>query len=470
MLILSVLKEILCKLKKHNQFVEGVLKNTRLFLWIMLLGFPILGMGQSFELPKDQKFQKIKFELVNNLIIIPIEVNGTQLSFLLDSGVNKPILFNITDQDSIQIKNVSEIKIKGLGEGKPIKALSSKGNTFKLKNITNREQLLYVIIDKSLNFSTTLGMPVHGIIGYDLFRDFVVDINYSSKTIKFYDPEHYRYKQNKKAETLPLTIHRKKAYVDANVFIADSENIPVHLLLDTGSSDAIWLFEDDDIDIPTENYDDFLGKGLNGDIFGKRTKVNSIQLGSFALRDAKAAFPNTRSFASIKNMGNRNGSIGGEVLKRFNIVIDYPNQKVTLRKNHMYKSPFHYNLSGITLQHDGVRMVSQRISDGRGVVKSKGGSFGDVQILFENHTRLSLVPEIVVSGIRAGSPAETAGLKQGDIILAVNGKSIHKYKIQEIMQMLDEKKGKKVKVLIERYNRDLLFSFVLEDLFKHKKP
>ena len=93
-----------------------------------------------------------------------------------------------------------------------------------------------------------------------------------------------------------------------------------------------------------------------------------------------------------------------------------------------------------------------------------------MQILFQDRTRLSLVPEIIVSGIRAGSPAETAGLKEGDVILAVNGKSVHKYKIQEIIQMLDEKKGKRIKVLIERYNRDLLFSFVLEDLFKHKKP
>lgn len=429
-----------------------------------------MGAGQSFDLPSGQKYQKIKFELVNNLIILPLEVNGTELYFVLDSGVSQPILFNITDQDSIQINNVSEIKIKGLGDGEPIKALSSRRNTFKLKNIINRQQLLYVIIDKSLNFSTSLGLPVHGIIGYELFRDFVVDINYSTKTLKFYDPEHYVYKKDKRAETLPLTINRKKAYVDANVFIGESENIPVHLLIDTGSSDAIWLFEDDDIDIPTENYDDFLGKGLNGNIFGKRTKVNSIQLGKFALRDAKAAFPDTRSFASIKNYGNRNGSVGGEVLKRFNIVFDYPGQKVTLRKNSMYKSPFHYNLSGITLQHDGVRMVSERISDGHGVVRSKTGSFGDVQILFENNTRLSLVPEIVVSGIRAGSPAETAGIKEGDIILAVNGKSIHKYKIQEIIQMLDDKKGKRIRVLIERYNKDLLFSFVLKDLFEHKKP
>lgn len=94
------------------------------------------------------------------------------------------------------------------------------------------------------------------------------------------------------------------------------------------------------------------------------------------------------------------------------------------------------------------------------------GHMGDVQILLEGATRLSLVPEIVVSGIRAGSPAHYAGLQEGDVILAVNGKRIHRYKIQQILEMLNNKEGKKVKVLVERSNNNLLFSLVLKDLFK----
>jgi len=78
---------------------------------------------------------------------------------------------------------------------------------------------------------------------------------------------------------------------------------------------------------------------------------------------------------------------------------------------------------------------------------------------------LSLVPEIVVSGIRAGSPAAEAGLREGDVILAVNGKKVHKYKLQEILKMINEREGKRIKVLIERYNTDLLFTFVLKKMF-----
>ena len=114
-----------------------------------------------------------------------------------------------------------------------------------------------------------------------------------------------------------------------------------------------------------------------------------------------------------------------------------------------------------------MRYISESIADANGAVLADSGkSFGDVQILFENMTRLSMVPEIIVSGIRAGSPGHEAGLQEGDVILAVNGKKVHHYKLQQILHMLNEKEGKRVKVLIERYQKDMLITYVLKDIFK----
>lgn len=436
-------------------------------LMIFIMGFSFLGKAQSFDLPEGQKYEKVKFQLINNLIVIPIDVNGSKLSFILDSGVSSPILFSLAEQDSIQINKVSQIKLRGLGDGEPIQALSSRNNNFKIGNIKNPDQHLYVVLDESLNFSQSIGIPIHGIIGYDLFRDFVVDINYGSKSIKFYDPDTYKTKQHKKSQTLPIFIEKKKAYVDGSILMNTSE-VPVRLLLDTGSSDAIWLFENDDLAIPDKNYDDFLGRGLAGDIFGKRTQVNSMKIGGFEIEDAKTAFPDMISYSIIKNLGDRNGSLGGEVLKRFHIVFDYPNKQITLRKNRNFNAPFQYNMSGIDLQHNGLRYIAESIAYNSGIVEQKDETFGNVQILMENRTRLSLVPEIIVSGIRSGSPAENAGLQEGDVILAVNGESVHSYKLQQILHMLNEGEGKKVRVLIERYDSDLLFTFVLKDMFKEK--
>ncbi len=442
----------------------------RVLGFLFLFTIPLLGVGQTFGLTDGQKHEKVKFQLINNLVIVPVEVNGTTLSFVLDTGVSTPILFNLSDKDSIQINEVSEVTIRGLGEGEPIQALRSRNNYFKLGSIENELQKLYVVLDKSLNFSPSLGIPIHGIIGYDLFRDFVVEMNYSSRNIKFHDPKYYTYKKNKRNQTLPLSLVRKKAYVDGEVFLKDDESVSVRMLLDTGSSDAIWLMENEDIRVPDTFYEDFLGRGLGGDVYGKRTRIKSMKLGDFALENAKVAFPDKESFNAIKNLGNRNGSLGGEVLKRFNIIFDYRNKKITLRKNGSFNSPFQFNFSGIDLQHDGVRYVAERLANPSGLVTEEEDTFGNVQILMENTTRLSLVPEIVVSGIRAGSPAEEAGLKEGDVILAVNGKSIHSYKLQEVLHMLNEKKGKRIRVVIERYDSDLAFTFILKDMFENKKP
>ncbi len=407
-------------------------------------------------------------------MVVPVELNGSKLKFILDTGVSSPILFNITQEDSIQINKVSQITLRGLGEGEPIEALKSVENTFKIGGAISNNQMMYVVLDKDLNFSTSLGIPVHGIIGYDVFKDFVVEANYGKQHLKLYHPENYEYRDSKKMETLPLTIIGKKAFVDGAITKEDDSEIPVKLLVDTGSSDALWLFHDPErgLEIPNEHYEDFLGKGLSGNIFGKRTKLKGMRIGSFSFNEAKVAFPHEESFYAIKDLGDRNGSVGGEVLKRFNIVFDYPNNKISLNKNSNFNQPFQYNLAGIDLQHNGLRYISESIVDSRNVVKpghSKGG-FGNVQLLFQNRTRLSLVSEIVVSGIRAGSPAAEAGLKEGDVILAVNGKRVHNYKLQEILEMLNEREGKRVRVLIERYDKDVLYSFVLKDVFETKKP
>ncbi len=425
-------------------------------------------LGQGYHLPKGQKFQKVKFELINNLIIIPVEINGTELTFILDSGVSKPILFNLSESDSVAINNVSEVTIRGLGEGEPMKALSSRINSFSLGKAKNLAQDLYVVLDRDINFSTSLGIPVHGIMGYDLFRDFIVEVNYASKTLKLHNPKLYKYKKKRNTQTIPLVVDERKAYVRGTVLMRDTANIPVKLLVDTGSSDALWLFHapEKGLEIPEKNYEDHLGRGLSGDIFGKRSKIDGVKIGDFELKEAKVAFPYRESFHGMDNLGDRNGSVGGEVLKRFNMIFDYSRGLVTLKKNGNFKEPFQYNLAGIELQHNGLRYIAESIADANGVVSDDGSdTFGNVQILLENKTRLSLVPEIVVSGIRAGSPAAEAGLREGDVILAVNGKRIHRYKLQEVLKMLNEREGKRIKVLIERYNRDLLFTFVLKKVF-----
>lgn len=435
-------------------------------LWCVSTGVAL--HAQYFHIPGEQKFEKIHFELINNLIVVPIDVNGAKLSFILDTGVSHPILFNLADQDSIQLNNVSEIELRGLGDGDPIKALRSTGNVFKLGNIRNFSQQLHVVLDKEINFSPSLGVPIHGIIGYDLFRDFVVEVNYNRRHIKFHNPATYAPKEKKNRITLPMAVVNRRAFIEGEVSVTGETAIPVKLLIDTGSSDAVWLFDapEKGIALPDRFYEDYLGRGLGGEIYGSRTKVDRIRIGTFDLFDAKAAFPYMEYFATGAPLGDRNGSLGAEILRRFNIIFDYRERQIMLSKNSNFSDPFRYNMSGLALQHNGMRYVVEQLDELQGGSKSDKRSFGDVKILVGNRTQVSLVPEIVVSAIRAGSPADDAGLREGDVILAVNGKRVHNYKLQEVFQMINERPGKRIKVLIERQNQDISFTFVLKNMFK----
>lgn len=435
-----------------------------LFFTLLYGGF---SYSQGFSFVKGKNSETLSFKFINNLIIIPVEVNGAELSFVLDSGVSKPILFNLMDMDSVEIKNVEEFYIKGLGEGDPIHAFKSTGNQFKIKHsIFNNQQDLYVVLDENINFSPRLGFPVHGIIGYDLFRDFVIGIDYSNKRLRFYDPASYSNKKCKKCQQFPIEIIQSKAYINASVAMEGQDTIPVKLLIDSGSSDALWLFEspEDNIRVPEKYFEDFLGRGLSGSIYGHRSRVQKLQMGKFSLPDTKVAFPNASSMKHLKEMKDRNGSIGAEILKRFNVVVDYPNRRVTLRKNKHFSEPFNYNMSGIELQHNGIRFVKELESNFNGVAKDRDDVTGGIKILLEERYKISLHPALEIVEIREGSPAALAGVQKGDIVIAINSKQIHQYSLQEVSEMLNEKEGKKIRLTVDRNGANLTFSFELKKL------
>jgi len=444
-----------------------VLRTLLIYLFISVF-LPVVATGQSsFNLPDKYKKETVKFQFINNLIIIPVKVNNVELSFILDTGVNKPILFNLNIKDSLDIKNVKEIYIRGLGEGEASRAYRSGNNTFEINSIYNKNQDFYVVLDEKMNVSPRLGIPVHGIIGYDFIRDFVLEINYISKKINFYRKEDYKYKECKKCEQFDLELFRNKPYIKSRVAIEDTISKDVKLLIDSGSSDALWLFEDEDkqITVPEKNFESFLGRGLSGDIYGERSRVNKFSIGTFSLEDAKVSFPDSISIRYIKKENNRNGSLGAEILKRFHVILDYHSKKITLRKNSNFKNPFKYNMSGIEIEHSGIRYVKELVSTSTGKIKKERDAIKDLFTARSNKGnkyKISLHPALVIAGIRKGSPADLAGLKREDVLISVNGKDTYEYSLQEVNEFLNEKNGKRISVVVDRDGKQLKFNFLLK--------
>lgn len=419
----------------------------------------------KFVIQNKKQSDKIRFKLINNLIVIPVNINGVRLSFLLDTGVTKPIIFNFLNvSDTLHIKETETIYLRGLGGGESVEALKSTNNIFKIGDALKLNQELYAVFNNKLNFAAKLGIPVHGIIGLDLFKDLIVEINYSTRNLRLTEPDKYSYKACKKCERLNLEFYNGKPYINAEVKI-DEKKIPVKLLIDSGGSDALWLFEDDSLNIKSGKkfFNDFLGHGLNGSVYGKRSKVEAFTLKSFELKNVNVAFPDSSSISTARRIKNRNGSLSGNILKRFDVVFDYQKALVTLKKNRHFNEKFSHNKSGIELAHDGVRTVRQvknTFTDTNSNNQNKSNT-----IILDPQYKLSLKPAYAIVELREDSPAKKAGLHIGDIIISINNKPAHQYSLQQIMHMFYDYAGKRIKLRVDRNGEFLNFNFNLQKLF-----
>jgi hypothetical protein len=235
------------------------MKNTLQIFLILFFGIcnNITGQNEGFRMMSPHKsYEDIRFQFINNLIVIPIKVNNKKLNFILDSGVNKTIVFNSSKVDTILSNFEYKYKLKGLGEGLPVNAIVSKNNLFRINNLIAVNKNVYVILKDDFDLSSKMGITIHGVIGYDIFSDLILRINYKSKKIRFYNPSKYKQKKCSNCEVLPLTIFQKKPYVDVTVKLNNnSKKVPIKMLIDSGGSDAIWLFEYSNKNIVTpENF------------------------------------------------------------------------------------------------------------------------------------------------------------------------------------------------------------------------
>jgi hypothetical protein len=447
-----------------------VLTRHAFFLIVFVSSWSANAQGTFFF--SDDVSERINFEFINNLIIIPLEINSVTLSFLLDTGVTKPILFNLTERDSLDLKDSRAFYLRGLGGDGQLKALKSRYNRFKLGNAVSTNQDLYVVYDTSIDFTSRLGVLVHGIIGYDIFKDFVIEINYKSKFIRLHKPNSFRPRSSKKWKTLPINIHRRKPYLDAIVTV-DTLKKPTKLLIDTGSSDALWLFENKEQGlIPKKNlvFMDYLGKGLSGSIYGKRSRVNEFKLSDFNLKDVNVAFPDSLSIDVTKVYKERSGSIGSGILKRFNLFFDYTNKKLHLKKNGFFRERFTYNNSGIVLEHNGSMFVKEEIKvPVLGSYNSKD-SRDAVQINLSMNYNISLKPTYKIVEVRPTSNAYKTGLRVGDVLIDINSKPAYNFKLAEINKILHGKTGKSIRLKIERDGEIMVFKFKLDNVFKKVSP
>lgn len=394
--------------------------------------FQASNRGFLFDDPRDKSIT-IDFKTASNLIIIPVTINESDtLNFILDTGVRFPIITELPFVNKLNLNYLMPVQVKGLGEGQELTAYRSGNNTMKLNGLTARNQEVQMIIDENFQISHMLGIPVHGLIGFNLFKDYIVKIDYPNEKITLYKPEYYKYRDRRKDIILPLHLEGNKPFVRTSIVTSDMEEVPVKLLVDTGASDAIWLSEESDerIELPENHIETFLGKGLSGDVFGAKGRLDGIWVGPLILTKPIVSFPSSDLIDQLISSNDRNGTIGAEILRRFVVTIDYRNSRLTMRPTRRVKDDFNYNMSGME------------------VINPIPG-----------------MPIFTITDIRENSPAYFAGLKENDQILSLNWSNHRSLELNDINLLLQSRENKKIRVTVLRDGEEFKTSFELKKLF-----
>ena len=163
------------------------MKSFRILLLTFLFSFSVFAQN-GFQFENGKSKITLSFELVNNLIIIPLKVNGVRLNFLLDTGVSQTLIFSLDDANAVSFTQSQSVKMKGFGNKDDFIAFKCKDNVVALKNYCDKNHTIYLVLDQEINISSQVGITVNGIIGYHFFKNNLVKINYGSKKITICKP------------------------------------------------------------------------------------------------------------------------------------------------------------------------------------------------------------------------------------------------------------------------------------------
>ena len=370
----------------------------------------IIGMGmgllshsknssaQAFLLPERQKREIIPFKLIKNLIVVPVYINESgPYNFVLDSGVGVLLVTDYQLSEQLQLENLRNIKITGLGNNPDLDAFVSPPLNLSLGKAHGNYIPAAILKNDVFNLSEYAGMPIHGLLGYEFFNSFIVRINYVDQHLTIYPfSEEYI---PRKGQKIPISIEQRKPYLETKLVLNDGSEKRVKLIIDTGAGHPLSLENENGkpFQIPDENIAGNLGVGLGGPIEGYLGRIRSLNMGKYKLLGVISAFPNYEDLAAKLTLVERNGNLGNQLLKRFQVVFDYSRNSMYVKPSGFFKEKFEHDMSGLELV-------------------SAGPDY----------------KRVIISRVAAGSPAELEGLESGDEIISINFKPVSEFSVNEI--------------------------------------
>jgi len=400
---------------------------------VLFLGTAWVSFGQ-FKMDGNRKHSvDIPFKYQGNFIVLEILFNRVfPLRFILDTGAEHTLLTKREFADILDIPYRKQFKIVGSDMQTVIYANLITGVHLDLGGLTSLQHNMLVMEEDYFQLEKMIGTEIHGIIGADLLRYYAIKIDYQKKVLTFTDPYHFK-KPPKKFREYPIEITRNKPYVIAPITLESGQVVEAKLLMDTGAGLALILNTNThpDLELPDNVIVGNIGTGLGGFLEGFMGRIKSYELAGFELENIIVNFQDISATSVDTTLVNsRNGILGNSILSRFHIITDYNNQRIFVKPiRRLRKKKFNYDKSGLTIMAAGKELN-----------------------------------DFVVTSVLANSPSKEAGFKSGDIIRSINGIPTQIMSLQNALNFLHRKSGKKIKMTIERDGKKIKKVFRLRAL------
>jgi hypothetical protein len=395
-------------------------------LWPPLLALCLLACAyaqaqEEFVPPPARFLTSFSFRQFTGGVVVLRGLVGNYpdtLNFILDTG---------SGGISLDSATCERLKIKSVPSDRTIRGIAGVRN---VRFVYNEKLHLPGLTLDSMNFhindyeilTSAYGEQIDGIIGYSFLSRYIVKINYDSSRIQVYSKGWMKYPRGgfllrPILATLPIQVAR----------LEDNRDVSSRFYFDTGAGLCLLLSAefvgDSAVLNPRRKPVMTQGEGLGGKMEMQLTTIKEFRLGPYRFKKVPTyIFDDAYNVTAYPYLG---GLIGNDILRRFNIILNYDRRDIYLVPNTHFREPFDYSYTGL------------------GIYK--------------------IDSEVVVVDIMKGSPAEKAGFEPGDIILAVNNNfsgNVQQYK--NMMQVT----GEKLKILVHRETGPVLLTLKVKSILK----
>lgn len=348
----------------------------------------------------------IPAQFIGNRIFVPVRLNGGKASlFELDSSSNVTLIDAARAKAlDLQIQQSTSAEAQGSGRAVRDCVISLPGVDIKTDSLS---------VDSKKDFAAQVGRTYEGTLGNDFLARFVIQIDYGRETMELFDPASFHY--SGPGTAFPLVFVNGMPAIRAKFSTGARKDIEADFALNTALDASVVisdsyaethkLFSSHEKTVSALDPELDLTKEV---AFGR---AKDFRIGPFSLEGTIVEFGQVDALPAGAHLA---GEIGGGMLRRFNVVFDYPHRTIILEPNANFHSDDQEDKSGISV-----------IAEGSGLKTFK------------------------VVQVQPGTPAEEAGIRQGDEIAGIDDEAAADLTLSDVRNLFRQI-GHIYKVLIDR--------------------